>query len=575
MSTTLRYLAVLAVLLCLAGCAKHPTQPHDQLDAKTAERIDDLFERFDNPRVPGCNVGVAREGRFVYQKSFGAADLDYPIANDADTRFPIGSNSKQFTAMVVALLAEDGKLSLADDVRKWVPELPAYAKPITIGDLLHHTSGLRDYQALRFLSGTPPDYLDLDWVLALLVEQHGTHFPAGEQFEYSNSNYVLARVVAERAGGKTLRQLARERIFEPLGMRNTAWDETGKRTMPHRATPYAGNLADGWKRSLGSTLAGSGGVWTTVGDLLRWDENFYRNRLGRGDPELVRRAVTPSPASLHARAAGEDERGGYGMGIFLGTHHGRPVQWHAGRGPGHVGDMARYPRQHVSVFCLCNSSVDTRFLVRSIADIVLGVPKEPTAAAAAHKPYVAIAPPLVAATEGDYLNPVSGTTWTLRADPESPAKIALRVVGADYMLSATGPDEYFLTDPPLGWRVTVARDAAGKGQRLTLFEEGRETAHYARLAAPPPAGELAAYVGAYDSDELDNPYTIRLVNGALQLDTKLQPKGTLQYGGPDRFVLPTDWFTLIFTFTRDPSGKVNGFNLDSGAANGFHFARRR
>lgn len=570
-----RCLFVLAVFLCLAGCANRPAQPHDQLDAKTAERIDDLFERFDNPRIPGCNVAVARDGRFVYQKSFGSADLDYATPNEADTRFPIGSNSKQFTAMVVALLAEDGKLSLTDDVRKWVPELPVYARPITIDDLLHHTSGLRDYQALRFLSGTPPDYLDLDWVLALLAKQRGTHFPAGEQFEYSNSNYVLARVVAERAGGKTLRQLARERIFEPLGMKNTAWDETGKRTMPKRATPYAGSLADGWKRTFGTTLAGSGGVWTTVEDLLRWDENFYENRLGRGDPDLVRRAVTPGPGTTQVRGVtSEDERGGYGMGIFLGTHHSRPIQWHAGRGPGHVGDMARYPREHVSVFCLCNSTVDTRFLVRQIGDIVLGVPKH-AAAATQHKPYVVVAPPAIAATEGDYLNPVTGTTWTLRADPESPAKIALRVVGADYMLSATGPDEYFLTDPPLGWRVTVARDANGKGTRLTLFEESRETAHYDRLGTPPPVAELAAYEGTYDSDELDNPYTLRLANGALQLDTRIQPKGTLEYGGRDRFILPTDWFTLIFTFTRDAHGKVDGFQLDSGAANGIRFTRRK
>ncbi|HXT21877.1 MAG TPA: hypothetical protein VN923_14085, partial [Thermoanaerobaculia bacterium] len=308
---------------------------------------------------------------------------------------------------------------------------------------------------------------------------------------------------------------------------------------------------------------------------LRWDENFYRNRLGRGDPELVRRAVTPSPASQRARGAvGEEARDGYGFGIFLGRHHGRRIEWHAGRGPGHVGDMARYPKEHVSVFCLCNSTVDTRFFARAIADLVLGVPKEAATAAAQHAPYVQLPPAVVTATEGDYLNPVSGTTWTLRADPASPARIALRVVGSDYLLSATGPDEVFLTDPPLGWRVTVARDAAGKGVRLTLFEEGRETANYERLAAPPPAAELAAFTGTYDSDELDNPYTLRLVDGSLQLDTRIQPKGTLQFAGPNRFVLPTDWFTLIFSFTRDARGNVDGFRLDSGAANGFRFTRR-
>src|ERR1044072_7603453 len=311
----------LAALALLGACARSPA-PSQQLDRTTAARIDDLFELYDNPHVPGCNVGVARDGHLIYQRSFGSADLDYATPNAADTRFPIGSNSKQFTAMVVALLAEDGKLSLDDDVRKWVPELPVYEKPIAVRDLLHHTSGLRDYQALRFLSGTPPDYLDLDWVVGLLAKQRGTHFPAGTEFEYSNSNYVLARVVAERASGRTISQLARERIFAPLGMRSTVWDETGKRTVPHRATPYAGSLATGWRRSFGATLAGSGGIWTTVEDLLRWDENFYKNRLGRRDPGLVRRAVTPSPASTQARGAvGEEARDGGGMGLFLGRHH--------------------------------------------------------------------------------------------------------------------------------------------------------------------------------------------------------------------------------------------------------------
>ena len=571
-----RRLFGLILAVSTTACSAPQLQPAASLSPETIERIEDLFQRFDNPRVPGCNVGVARDGRLIYARSFGAADLDQGVLNEAATRFPIGSMSKQFTAMVVALLAEDGKLSLDDDVRRWVPELPVYARPITIRDLLLHTSGLRDYQALRFLSGTPPDYLELDWVLELLARQRGTHFPAGEHFEYSNSNYVLARMVAERASGRTLRQLARERIFGPLGMRSTTWDETGRRVVPHRAAPYTGDLATGWQRSLGATLAGSSGLWTTVEDLVRWDENFYHNRLGRADPRLVRRAVTPSPASARDGAtAPEEMRDGYGFGVFLGKHHGRPLQWHAGRGPGHVGDMARYPEQHVSVFCLCNSTVDTRALARSIADLVLGAPPAPEGAAKpSQQAFVELPPETVAATAGSYLNPVTGTIWALRPEPASPAKIALHVAGIRYLLSATGPGEFFITDPPLGWRITINRDPAGKATRLHLFEEGVETAHYDRLGEPPPAAELAEYAGTYDCDELDNPYTLRPVDGALHLDTKIQPKGTFSFAGRDRFVLPTEWFTLTFSFSRDARGRVDGFRLDSGAADGFRFTRR-
>lgn len=567
------FVLLLAISLAAGACAA--PQPAAPLHRETVEGIEALFQRFDQPRVPGCNVGVARNGHLIYARSFGAADLDQGVLNGAATRFPIGSMSKQLTAMVVALLAEDGTLSLDDDVRRWMPELPAYARPISIRDLLHHTSGLRDYQALRFLSGTPPDYLELDWVLQLLARQRSTHFPAGERFQYSNANYVLARVVAERASGRTLRQLARERIFQPLGMLSTTWDETGRRIVPQRAVPYTGDLATGWRRSFGATLAGSGGIWTTVEDLVRWDENFYRNRLGRGDPKLVRQAVTPSPASARAGAsAGEEARAGYGFGVFLGRHHGRPLEWHAGRGPGHVGDMARYPQQHVSIFCLCNSTVDTRVLVRAVADLVLGAPPAPEGIRQSPQALVELPPQVVAVTAGSYLNPVTGTIWTLQPEPASPARVALRVTGIQYLLSATGSGELFITDPPLGWRITVDRDPSGEAKRLHLFEEGVETAHYDRLGEPPAAMELQAYVGTYDCDELDNPYTLRLVDGMLRLDTKIQPKGPLSFAGRDRFVLPTEWFTLTFSFSRDARGRVDGFRLDSAAADGFRFTRR-
>jgi CubicO group peptidase (beta-lactamase class C family) len=563
---------VLAASMTAGACAPSGPAP---LSGGSIERIERLFASYDQPRAPGCNVGVARDGRLIYARSFGAADLDHGILNEATTRFPIGSMSKQFTAMVVALLAEDGILALDDDVRRWVPELPAYARPIRVRDLLQHTSGLRDYHALRFLSGTPPGHVDLDDVLQLLARQRGTHFVARENFEYSNSNYVLARVVAERASGRTLRRLAQERVFAPLGMRSTTWDETGTRIVPQRAAPYTGSSATGWRRSLGATLAGSGGIWATVEDLLRWDENFYHNRLGRGDPTLVRQAVEPSPASARAGAsAGEETRVGYGYGIFLGAHQGRRIEWHAGRGPGHVGDMARYPQQHVSIFCLCNATVDTRFLVRAVADVVLGIPAVSSPADQSRTAFVALAPESVTATVGDYLNPATGTVWALRADPAAPAQMALSVAAMKYQLSATSGSELFITDPPLGWRLTVEPDAAGKPARLHLFEEGVETAHFDRLGEPPPPAELAAYAGTFDCDELDNPYTLRLEDGALRLETRLQPKGTLSFAGADRFVLSAQWFTLVFSFTRDPGKRVDGFRLDSGAANGFRFTKR-
>jgi hypothetical protein len=237
--------------------------------------------------------------------------------------------------------------------------------------------------------------------------------------------------------------------------------------------------------------------------------------------------------------------------------------------------MARYPEQHLSVFCLCNSTVDTRHLARTIADLVLGVPAGAARdAAALREPFRSLQPAVVAATAGRYLNPRTGTIWSLRPHRGSPAGLALDVWGVEYLLSATPDGVLVFTDPPLGWRVAVERDETGGGARLRLFEEGVETARYDRVGAAPPASRLADYAGVYDSEELDNPYTLRLVDGELLLTTRLQPAGTLLFAGPDRFVLPTEWFTLVFTFSRDAQGRVDGFRLDSGAADGFRLVRR-
>jgi CubicO group peptidase (beta-lactamase class C family) len=288
------------------------------LSPALAGRIDALFADWDRPDSPGCTLGVARDGAMLYQRGYGMASLEYGAHNAPETVFPIGSNSKQFMAMLIALLAEDGKLSLDDDIRKYVPELPAYERPITVRQLVHHTSGLRDYQALRFLAGFPPDYLELAPVLALIARQKGLDFAPGERFEYSNTNYVLLRVIAERVSGKPLRELAAERIFAPLGMSHTQWSEDFHRLIPGRATVYTGDAATGFRSSDQGPLAGSGGVWTTVGDLLRWDENFDANRLGKGGPELIARVLAPE--------GGRDgEPASYAFGIFLGEHRGRPI----------------------------------------------------------------------------------------------------------------------------------------------------------------------------------------------------------------------------------------------------------
>ena len=199
-------------------------------------RVDSIFAAYDRPDAPGCAVGVYRDGRIQYARGYGLADLEHRVPITPATVFDIGSTSKQFTAATILLLEQEGKLSLDDDVRRFLPELPAYERPITIRHLLHHTSGLRDYIGLLRLAGVrTDDVATADDALQMLVRQRALNFAPGDEHLYSNSGYFLLSLIVERAAGRSLRDEARDRIFAPLGMTRTAYLGSYHDVVPDRA----------------------------------------------------------------------------------------------------------------------------------------------------------------------------------------------------------------------------------------------------------------------------------------------------------------------------------------------------
>ena len=192
-----------------------------------ARQADDFLSQWDKKDMPGCSVGAVKDGKLVYKRAFGMANLDHDIPNTTETRFNVASVSKAFTAMSIALLAQQGKLSLDDDIRKYVPELPQYGDTVTIRHLLHHTSGIRDYEALFLFSGRNTDNaLSQKALLDMLVRQKNISFKPGSKYQYSNSNFQLAGIIVARVSGKSLRAFADDNLFRPLGMKNTMfWDD--------------------------------------------------------------------------------------------------------------------------------------------------------------------------------------------------------------------------------------------------------------------------------------------------------------------------------------------------------------
>ena len=242
------------------------------------DKIDELFAAWNKPNSPGCALAVINDGEIIYKRCYGMADLERNVSLSPASVFDIGSTGKQFTAMVIAILAKQGALSLDDSIQKYIPEISTYEQPVTIRHLIHHTSGIRDYLVLMYLSGMRSEnFYYEDELLDLICRQKELNFKPGDEFEYSNSGYFLLGVIARRVTGKSLPVLIKENILEPLGMQATNFNDDAKRIVKNRAIGYSPNDGDGFYTEMSFNGGyGDGALLSTVEDLFLWDQSFYK-----------------------------------------------------------------------------------------------------------------------------------------------------------------------------------------------------------------------------------------------------------------------------------------------------------
>jgi len=322
--------------------------------------IDRIFAEWDRRDSPGCALGVYQEGRIAYERGYGMSDLEHDIANTAESVFYAGSLAKQFTAMAAALAMEEGKLAIDDPIRKYLPELPEYASPITVGHLLHHTSGLRDYNTLLWIAGRRDDEaFDNLTVLRITARQKQLNFRPGDEYLYSNTGYTLLALIVERATRTLFSEFAAKRIFEPLGMAATHYHTDDSRLVKWRALGYGGRAGAFTLDIPSNERAGAGGLFTSIRDLLQWDENFYSARVGgRG---VVERLLTRGTLNSGTRLT-------YAWGLEIGTYRGLPIVEHGGSFGGYRAHLLRFSDQHATVALLCNlGSINPRALARRVA----------------------------------------------------------------------------------------------------------------------------------------------------------------------------------------------------------------
>ena len=527
-----------------------------------AARIDEVFAAYAKPGSPGCALAVIERGKTVYERGYGLANLEHGVPITPRTVFDLGSTSKQFTAAAILLLAKDGKLSLDDDVRKHVPEVPDYGTPITIRHLLHHTSGLRDYIEVMVLGGFQFE----DWTtdrdaLAALSRQRALNFRPGEEHSYSNSGYFLLSVIAERASGKSLGDFARERIFAPLDMASTEVLNDHTRVVPGRATGYApreggfGVAMSNWEQT------GDGAVQSTVLDLAKWDQNFYAPKVG-GEWLIAELQQTGT--------LNDGQAFPYARGLAVDKYRGLRRVRHGGAWAGFRAELVRFPEERLSVATLCNlASANPSALAMRVAELYLADRLGPVEAPPP-------APAVAAAVTVD-ASRYAGLYWSeeagvVRRVVAREGKLFYqRAPGNETELVPLGGETFTMVGAPPGTELVFSTPEAGGGRRLETRSPG---APAMRLEAvepfAPDAAGLAAFAGAYASDELNTTVRLSVVEGKLRLELErgapldLEPVFTDTFRGPD---------IGLVRFTRDDEQRVSGFEISAGRAQNLRFTR--
>lgn len=518
---------------------------------KTKE-VDKLFARWDSTASPGMAVGIIKDGELIYARGYGMANLEYNIAITPTSVFRIGSTSKQFTASCIAILALQGKLSLDDDIRKYIPELPEYEKPISIRHLVHHTSGLRDYLTLEYLAGkSDNDFYTPEDSVAALARQKALNFTPGDEHLYSNSGYYLLGVIVQRVSGKSLNEFAQEHLFKPLGMKNTHFHDNHTMIVKNRADGFSPTKT-GFRIDM-TTLdhVGDGGIFTTVEDLYLWDQNFYDNKLEKGLLELIHTTGVLN----------NGEKLDYAFGLGISEYKGLKMVSHGGAFVGYRAEMIRFPEEKFSVICLANlSTVNPSKLCRQVADIYLADKfKEEKVA---EKPKKEIVPFTLSKQEledkvGNYQDE-RGLRWVSLSLEDD--KLMAEAFGEKLPLTPVSRTHFIAVGAPFQVSIEFV-PVEGKPLKAKVTIEGEETTY---IKGPPvkpltPA-QLQEYAGEYYNDELPAAYKLVIKDGKLFLKYRNLPEDPLKLMAPDKFNLKM----LNFDFIRNKKKKISGFKLNAG-----------
>jgi len=521
-------------------------------------KIDNLFTEWDRADSPGCSIGVIRNGAFVYKRGYGMASLEHSIPISSSTVFDIGSTTKQFVALCVELLIQDGLIAPGDAVQKYIPEMPRYKYRVTIDNLIHHTSGIRDYLTLMDLAGMRfENEYPLEEILGLITRQKDLNFTPGSEFLYSNSGYLLLGEIVRRVSGLSLRAFAAKHIFSPLGMKNTHFNDNFSEIVKNKACAYAPS-GTGLKVDMSIfDVVGDGGVNTTVEDMLLWDRNFYKNELGRGGRQLILKTTTPGTLS-------DGKRLEYAHGLFVTSYRRLKMISHAGAWMGYRSELLRFPEKKFSIVYLSNfSKGNPAKLSRDIADLCID---EWFAKGAGTKKLPVLPPPAVQVEKakiGVYLSSRGNVVEIM----EGVNGTTLNISGSSLQLIPCGAGTFSAGKV---YQVDWVAGTSKAAKRLRVQREGMPAEIYSRLAAfTPEKDSIRDFAGEYKCKELGTAYQLRVADSALILTRRGSADETLSRLRRDLF--KGGEFLLKFLNSTDKSPA--GFFLSAGRVKNLYFKK--
>jgi CubicO group peptidase (beta-lactamase class C family) len=521
--------------------------------ANVTEKIDRLFAKWDSTESPGAAVAVLKDGSIVYKRGFGMANLDYDIPITPETVFRIASTSKQFTAFCIALLVEQGKISLDDDIRKYIPEMPNYGFPIKIRHLVYHTSGIRDSAFLLALAELPfGTFMTDEEMLALITRQKELNFKPGEEYAYSNSGYFLMSLIVKRFSGLTLREYAEKHIFEPLEMNHTHFHDDHTMIVKNRATGYSPGPEGAYKIdvSMGDYVGGDG-IFTTVGDLCLWIQNFYHNQLGKGSQELIDLVLKPGTLN-------NSEKLSYAFGLVKFELGDIEIYSHSGAWVGYQAQILFFGKRHFGVVVLSNlgSGISPPALAQQIATFYF-----PSEFKEAMKERAIRTKTIQPKLTKEQLKTKAGEYY----DPHSDTYICISLKGKTLVIQGIGINSSLIAESESHFKASNISvdvtfiESEEDTKSIELRQKGKDPVFLDEVKKVTSSeDQLEEYTGRYYCDDVQKAYDLIIENSMLRLKHKIHP---LIFKPLVKDVFWGIEGNTSIRFHRNDQGKISGFSL--------------